>query len=133
MIIDLEHCKNIHDDFAQGTDPRRAAPHRRLCQDTVREEGTLRPIDGEEFAVRCPGTGPSHASQILDRLQLHFASKSNLESPDEVPIGIKVNVSAGIALLDGNAPIEESLRRAEVVLCEGKLRALPGLRLVTTG
>ena len=119
-IIDLDHFKRINDNFGHGTGDDVLRRIAEICRGAVREEDTLGRIGGEEFGVLCPGAGPADARRILDRLRLHVASQPILQSPDEAPIAIEVTVSAGIAVLDGNAPIEESLRRADVALYEAR-------------
>ncbi len=69
----------------------------------------------------CPSAGPVDARQILDRLRLQVANQPILKGAEGLsPEGIEATISAGIAALDGNASIEESLRRADAALYEAK-------------
>ena len=119
-IIDLDHFKAINDNFGHGTGDDVLRRIAEICRGAVRKEDTLGRIGGEEFGVLCPGAGPEDAHHILDRLRLHIAGQPILRTSGESPIEIEMTVSAGIAVLDGGAPIEESLRRADVALYEAK-------------
>lgn len=120
-IIDLDHFKRVNDTYGHGTGDAVLRKVADICRGAVRQEDTVGRVGGEEFGVLCPGAGPADARLVLDRLRLHVAGQSILKGVEGVPPeGIEVTVSAGIAVLDGDAPIEESLRRADAALYQAK-------------
>ncbi len=119
-IVDLDHFKRVNDTYGHGTGDEVLRRIAEICRRALRHEDTIGRIGGEEFGVLCPGAEPETARSVLERLCRHVASAPiSLTGPD-APQDFEITVSAGIARLEADAPVEDTLRKADAALYDAK-------------
>jgi diguanylate cyclase (GGDEF)-like protein len=117
-FLDLDHFKDVNDahGHALGDEVLAAA----ACCITQH----LRPYDkvfrygGDEFLVLLPGTHVDDARHSAERIRVGLAATQLGSTPD----GDRVHLTAsfGIAALDPDRPVEESIARADQALLQAK-------------
>ncbi|MDX2299385.1 MAG: GGDEF domain-containing protein, partial [Xanthomonadaceae bacterium] len=116
-IMDLDRFKAVNDTYGH-----RVGDHVLVAM--VRHlKGQLRPYDkvyrygGEEFLFTLPSTDLQTGQMLIERMR-DGLSVAPLEVQGRKPIAI--TVSFGLALLDPNVVVEESIRRADEALYAAK-------------
>jgi diguanylate cyclase len=118
-MMDLDHFKTVNDRYGHLTgdkvlinSARRVAAHLRLYDKVFR-------YGGEEFLICLPNTDLHDGRNIIDRLREEIELLQH-ECPGEPPFN--VTASFGLALLDPDLPVEQSIDRADKALYAGKAR-----------
>jgi diguanylate cyclase (GGDEF)-like protein len=93
MMIDIDHFKNINDNYGHTVGDSVLKSIGALLQNTVREADILARIGGEEFAVILPQTGVEEASNLAERIRQRIESKIIQHDI----LQIKVTASFGLA------------------------------------
>ena len=135
VFMDLDHLKEIND------------THGHLVGDQILAgavqyvTGHLRPYDkvfrygGDEFLISLPGTDLPDARHLVERISAGFSQVPFVVSADGRPI--HATASFGLALLDPDISIEESIDRADKALlmakATGRDRAISWDPGITTG
>jgi diguanylate cyclase (GGDEF)-like protein len=135
-FMDLDHLKEINDTHGH------VVGDQILAGAVQYVTGHLRPYDkvfrygGDEFLISLPGTDLLNAEHLIARIREGFGLEPFVVSADGSPI--HATASFGIALLDPDISIEESIDRADKALlmakAEGRDRAIswdPGIRTGT--
>lgn len=124
-VLDLDHFKRINDDHGhQGGDE--ALRHfARTAREALREIDVLARWGGEEFLLMMPATTAEQALTGLERLRQRLAE---VPSPDALP-GVRITCSAGVALHEAPATIEQTIDRADQALYRAKAEGRDRTRL----
>lgn len=93
MMIDIDHFKNINDNYGHAVGDNVLKAIGLLLQNTVREADILARIGGEEFAVILPQTGVEEASKLAERIR----QRTEAEIIQHDTLQIKITASFGIA------------------------------------
>jgi len=135
VFMDLDHFKDINDQYGhQVGDEVLAAAVRYLTQH-------LRPYDkvfrygGDEFLIALPGTDLAIGQTVIKRVRDSLERRSLIGGPGGN--ALQVTASFGIALLDPEVSVEDSIERADQALmlakAAGRNRAISWDPAVTTG
>jgi diguanylate cyclase (GGDEF)-like protein len=93
MMIDIDHFKNINDNYGHAVGDSVLKAIGSLLQNTVREADILARIGGEEFAVILPQTDVEEASNLAERIRQRIEA----EVIQYDTLQIKITASFGIA------------------------------------
>jgi diguanylate cyclase (GGDEF)-like protein len=94
-----------------------------LAESASRVMNQLRPYDetfrcgGDEFLVCTPGTTLEQGYEVAERLR-HGIASAHFKVDGQDHVGITVSI--GITILDPDAPVEDSIERAEQALTASK-------------
>jgi len=117
LVFDLDHFKRVNDTYGH------AAGDRALRAVVARARGALRTTDclgrcgGEEFLVLLPETAPEEARVVAERVRTAIAAGP----VDFDGHCFTVSASIGVAAWqDGEASVEQALRRADTALYDAK-------------
>lgn len=114
ILCDLDHFKQINDTFGHHTGDaviRGFGERLRACAGIKAVAGRM---GGEEFALFLPGTEIDAAVQIAQRLRLEVMSLPDL------PHGLKVTASFGVAPVPFQTSLAEACRLADQALYRAK-------------
>ncbi len=114
ILCDLDHFKQINDTFGHHTGDaviRGFGERLRACAGIKAVAGRM---GGEEFALFLPGTDIDAAVQIAQRLRLEVMSLPDL------PHGLKVTASFGVAPVPFQTSLAEACRLADQALYRAK-------------
>lgn len=116
IMIDLDHFKQINDEFGHEAGDIVLAKFAKNCQKQLRLEDVLCRYGGEEFIIILPYTAEQQAIQLAERLRL---SIENMTIQHEQKI-IKLTASFGVAEMGLEHTIEETIKRADVAVYKAK-------------
>jgi diguanylate cyclase (GGDEF)-like protein len=135
VFMDLDHFKEINDRYGHAVgDEVLAGAVRNIAQH-------LRPYDkvfrygGDEFLISLPGADLAIGQTVIKRVRESLASRPLVGGPGGV--AVHATASFGLALLDPEVSVEESIERADQALMlaktAGRNRAISWDPDVTTG
>jgi len=117
VMMDIDHFKSVNDKHGHQSGDSA------LCYVAQCIRFNLRPYDssfrygGEEFLVCLPNTNRDNAFMVMDRLREEIAELPiNLSNGKE----INITISMGIAMMEADVPIEETLTKADACLYSAK-------------
>ena len=84
LVLDADFFKRINDRFGHGIGDEVLKKIVRICQQSIRPDDVVARLGGEEFIVMLPGTTPSVALQIAERLRAAI-EQSVVPVADEEP------------------------------------------------
>lgn len=116
-MMDLDHFKTVNDTYGHVVGDRVLVGVARYVMSHLRPYDKVFRYDGEEFLICLPNTNVETGREILDRLRQELGSLNHDADGKAV---INVTVSFGMTLLDPNAPVEESIDRADKALYVAK-------------
>ena len=110
MMLDLDHFKQINDNYGHQTGDQVLQEFAKRCKNSVREMDLIGRYGGEELIIILPETDLITALQIAERM-----CESIAEEPIKIPNGeISTTVSVGVAAKDENtAQLETLIARAD--------------------
>lgn len=117
-FVDIDHLKRINDQHGH------AVGDRLLAEAVEYLTGHLRPYDkifrygGDEFLVSLPAVDLATAQRIMERARDGLARTPLAEAEDGTPI--RTTVCVGLAMMDPEASVEESIDRADKALLMAK-------------
>lgn len=119
LMLDVDHFKAINDSFGHAGGDRALEHLSALLRSGVRQIDLLGRLGGEEFAIMLPGTPPSTAEIVAERLRARVA-----DTP--IPFGdrlIPMTLSIGLAhRLETDRSIDQVIARADHALYRAKDR-----------
>ena len=120
MTMDIDHFKQVNDQFGHPTGDQVLCSLVRLCQSQMRTIDLLARYGGDEFAILMPETSLEGASQAVERL-LGEIRKISIVTPKG---SCSVTVSIGIAGVEAGCKeactVEVVMKRADQALYEAK-------------
>ncbi len=124
LVIDLDHFKNINDQWGHAVGDLALQMVADMLQNVVTEKLTAARWGGEEFIILCPQTQLQHINQLVQDL-LHGCQA--LEIPTDTGQQVKINCSIGFTyltdLLDQDnlrKQIEKAIQLADKALYKAK-------------
>jgi diguanylate cyclase (GGDEF)-like protein len=134
-FMDLDHLKEINDTYGH------AAGDQVLAGVVGHVTEHLRPYDkvfrygGDEFLITLPGADLAVGQKVIEHLRAGLADKPLIVTPVGNPV--RATASFGLALLEPDVSVEESIDRADKALLlaksAGRNRAFSWDPAVTTG
>lgn len=118
IMIDIDHFKNINDQYGHPCGDRIISGIAEICQESIRVIDTFARLGGEEFAVILPETDNEPACDVASRLRQRIEQLSfDLEDKE----AIKVTVSLGVAsLVQTDDNLSNVISRADDALYHAK-------------
>lgn len=116
MLMDLDHFKDINDQYGHELGDRVLQRVALLLRDQAREQDFVGRWGGEEFLAVLPETDPEQALVAAERIR---AAVQALEWTDLKP-GLQVTLCAGISQLNDRDSFSSAIARADRALYRGK-------------
>ncbi len=121
-LIDLDHFKQINDNYGHQLGDEVLKLFAKLCQQTLRKTDIIGRIGGEEFLIGLPQTNPSDAIKIIDNIRLKTLELVET-SPKLKTLKIsnaQVSISVGIAQLTKDMVLEQLFAKVDEALYQAK-------------
>jgi diguanylate cyclase (GGDEF)-like protein len=106
LMLDLDHFKNINDQYGHDRGDEVLAGVGAALQSTLRASDFAGRWGGEEFIILLPDTGMQEAVKLAERVR---ASVAEIDVP---AVGTRVTISIGIATVPDHASDAEHLQRS---------------------
>jgi diguanylate cyclase (GGDEF)-like protein len=133
-FMDLDHLKEINDTHGHPVGDEVLAGAVRYLTHCLRPYDKVFRYGGDEFLVSLPGADLAIGQAVIARVRNGLARKPLIAGPDGA--AVKVTASFGLALLDPDITVEESIERADQALLlaktSGRSRAISWDSTVTT-
>jgi two-component system cell cycle response regulator len=121
LLVDVDHFKRVNDRYGHLAGDEVLKSVARALTQGIRIEDILARFGGEEFVVLAREADAAAAMALAERLrQLVEVAQTRWESGDEVPIGIQVTISIGVAQLGPDQNERELFQRADGAAYEAK-------------
>lgn len=118
MMFDIDHFKLVNDMFSHAVGDQVLRAIAQACEKNLRSTDLAARYGGEEFVLVLPETNLATAMRVAERLR---AAIANLAIPVPGGKNAQVTISAGIAVMDGNAlNFKSLLARADQALYRAK-------------
>ncbi len=105
MMLDIDHFKQVNDDYGHQVGDQVLQEFAKLCQNSVREVDLIGRYGGEELIIILPETDRDTAVQVAERLRESISAQRTRIDDKEVG----VTVSIGVATKDENTQHMEAL------------------------
>lgn len=128
-MIDVDRFKEINDRYGHVAGDAVLASTSQCLQLQVRSYDRLYRYGGEEFLLCMPNTGIDAALEIAERLRIAVAAQQ-IRSGDSDP-HLQITASFGIAALDGERPVEESIDRVDKAMYQAKTAGRNRVEVIT--
>ena len=116
LYFDIDHFKRVNDTWGHAAGDAALSSVVQEAKLTLRSQDVLARMGGEEFAALLPETDLQGAARIAERLRARVEALA-LRHDDAT---ISVTISIGVALVDHETPIDETLKRADTALYRAK-------------
>jgi diguanylate cyclase (GGDEF)-like protein len=116
-LLDIDLFKRINDEHGHAVGDAVLRQFADLTRDQLRAADLLARWGGEEFLVALPNTGSADGLIALDRLQQRLREASDA---GELPAGLRVSFSAGVAELGPDEPLDRAIERADQAMYRAK-------------
>ena len=125
LEIDIDHFKNVNDQFGHHVGDEVLANLVRHSKETLRSIDAIGRVGGEEFLILLPETEAKGAAQIAERLRQHIANAINGTS---APIPVKITISVGVTIFEPNEnpriargiALNELMNKADLAMYQAK-------------
>jgi diguanylate cyclase (GGDEF)-like protein len=125
-LIDIDLFKRINDQHGHAVGDEVLRRFAELTRRQLRAADLLARWGGEEFLIALPHTGMADGLIALERLQQRLREASDA---GELPAGLSVSFSAGVAEVGPDEPLERAIERADQAMYRaktgGRARCLP--------
>lgn len=108
VLFDLDNFKLVNDTFGHGEGDRILKQVSKTMRRRVRGQDTLVRFGGEEFAILLPDTSEANAKQVAEAIRRLVEADTG------------ETVSAGVAVLDLDKPLEDNIALADQALYHAK-------------
>ena len=118
-LLDFDRFKRINDELGHPAGDAVLKQGLRFVAGALRKYDIVFRYGGEEFLICLPGTPLEDAIQVVERI------RAGLEQlPIRLPDGqaLQVTASFGLAEIQGQKPVEDSIAHADAALLEAKQR-----------
>ncbi len=117
-IMDLDHLKQINDTYGHRAGDEALAVTARRVKERLRKYDRVYRYGGDEFLISLAEADQAAAQVIIERIHqsLGTIQVGSKEEPEEIP----ASVSFGMAPLDAEVNVEESIDRADKALYSAK-------------
>ncbi|ELA00637.1 diguanylate cyclase [Cupriavidus metallidurans] len=115
IVIDIDHFKRLNDDFGHPVGDAVICGVTACLKDTVRMEGVIGRMGGEEFAALLPDFTIDAAATLADQMRLAIAGHRF-----PAPVNREVTASFGVSWSPQGRPFEHAYGRADEALYEAK-------------
>ncbi|PKY11272.1 hypothetical protein B1757_05665 [Acidithiobacillus marinus] len=115
-IVDLDHFKQVNDQYGHDLGDRVLQGMARILQNTLRANDVITRYGGEEFVLLMPETSAEEAKRILERLQL-LLGQQLFETRDKP---LQVSFSAGVTCWQKNSSQEQMIAEADQAMYRAK-------------
>ncbi len=115
MLIDIDDFKAVNDTWGHLEGDRLLREIASIIAEHVRIFDVCTRFGGEEFAILMPGAGRGVAVQVAERVR-----RAVEHAYRDFGAGVRVTLSAGVALLDDGDTTDALLRRADRALFRAK-------------
>jgi diguanylate cyclase (GGDEF)-like protein len=102
VLFDIDDFKSLNDTYGHAVGDAILARVAALMRAELREVDLLARYGGEEFALLAPGTSLDGAVAIAEKVRMAISRASFSVLSLEGPCSLRVTVSAGVALFDGD-------------------------------
>ncbi len=116
VLVDIDHFKNINDQFGHDIGDEVLKALARAFQAAVREQDVVARWGGEEFLLLLPNTNEAEAVEQAERLRQLL--DSDLLQINRYPH--RVTASFGVSEYSGGLSVESLLKQADVALYQAK-------------
>jgi diguanylate cyclase (GGDEF)-like protein len=116
LLIDVDHFKDINDNFGHETGDKVLMDIARQLKALLRDQDVIARWGGEELLILLPETALTGAMQVAEKIRAGFAD-APLTVGDQ---RIRVTVSIGVCPLTPEMTIDDCIRRADVALYQAK-------------
>lgn len=118
LMLDLDHFKNINDNYGHQAGDTVLKKLVQVCQSLLRGVDLIGRLGGEEFAIMLPETAGERAIEVAERLCLAVAAA---EVPADDSPALHFTTSIGVAsLMAGDPGIDAIISRADGALYKAK-------------
>ena len=117
-FLDLDHFKDVNDAHGHGLGDEVLAAAARCITQHLRPYDKVFRYGGDEFLLLLPGTHVDDALHSAERIRAGLAATRLGSTP--AGEGLRLTASFGIAMLDAERPVEESIARADQALLHAK-------------
>ncbi len=115
-MLDLDHFKKINDQHGHSIGDQALIHLCNLLKSGLRETDLICRYGGEEFIIVLPDAAARGAHFVVDRLRIKVANSPLIIDHDKITL----NVSAGVAALQGGETGEKLIERADKALYQAK-------------
>lgn len=117
-FMDLDHLKEINDMHGHVVGDQVLADVVRHVMEHLRPYDRVFRYGGDEFLISLPGADLEIGEKVIGHIRERIAGATTIESPDGHPIAM--TASFGLALLEPDISVEESIDRADKALLVAK-------------
>ncbi|MBI5781584.1 MAG: diguanylate cyclase [Rhodocyclales bacterium] len=118
LMFDLDYFKKVNDTYGHAVGDRMLQAFARVLRHNLRPTDFIARYGGEEFIAILPDTSLDTAVKVAERVRQSWAhTQLSLDDPGKVLSG---TVSIGVAPLDPDAPLDESLARVDEAMYRAK-------------
>jgi diguanylate cyclase (GGDEF)-like protein len=94
LAVDLDHFKEVNDRFGHLVGDEVLYEIATMLSETVREEGVVARMGGEEFIVLLPGADAEAAGAVAERMMTRLRIGGCLALPQGTPITMSIGIAA---------------------------------------
>jgi len=121
LMVDVDHFKRVNDRYGHLAGDEVLKSVARALAQGIRIEDILARFGGEEFVVLAREAAAAEAMALAERLrQLVEVAQTRWESGHDVPVGISVTVSVGVAQLGAEQTERDLFERADNAVYKAK-------------
>jgi diguanylate cyclase (GGDEF)-like protein/PAS domain S-box-containing protein len=131
LMFDLDHFKKVNDTYGHAVGDRMLQAFARVLRHNLRPTDFIARYGGEEFIAILPDTSLDTAVKVAERVRQAWAqTQIPLDESGKILSG---TVSIGVAPLEPDAPLDESLSRVDEAMYRAKREGRNQVALPPTG